>query len=92
MLSQGKQVGSLTYAFCKAFAEVNSNTTYQMLFDHIRQIMSRKAPRQTPQIEGKLNQLVLGGTIEETLPYFRISKMPTPKKIIVDQGVFINSC
>lgn len=64
--------GSLSYAFCNALSGVDSTTTYRGLFDQILVNMSSIAPKQNPQAEGDLDQLLFNGQSINILPYFKI--------------------
>ena len=82
----GKSIGSLTYAFCKKLGEANSSTTYRGLFDQVRIEMAKIAPRQQPQVEGMLDQVVFGGSIVEAPDYIPIKKVQHAKTIQIGQG------
>ncbi len=58
---QGNAVGSLSYAFSKAMQR-SSNSNYAMLFDGIKSEMAIIVPRQTPQIEGDVNEAVFNNS------------------------------
>jgi len=64
--------GSLSYAFCKALLNVDSTTTYRGLFDRILVEMSSIAPKQNPQAEGDIDQLLFDGQSINISPYFKI--------------------
>lgn len=68
---EGKEVGSLSYAFSQTFAEATKETTYQTIFERIKIRMSSMVPNQTPQAEGELDQQILGGKILGKLNYFK---------------------
>ncbi len=72
--SEGKEVGSLSYAFSQAFVKAGGESTYESLFEEIRILMSSLAPRQTPQAEGTLDQQILGGKILGKLTYFKLGE------------------
>lgn len=59
----GKPMGSLTYALCRSLATATNRTTYGDLFDQITAVMHARGLRQTPVMEGPLNQTLLGGEI-----------------------------
>ena len=71
--AEGKEVGSLSYAFSQTFADASKEMTYQSVFEQITIRMSTLAPRQTPQAEGQLDQQILGGKILGKLKYFKLS-------------------
>ena len=70
----GIGVGSLSYAFSRAMANSSKETSYRTLFDKIQVDMLVYAPLQSPQIEGDLDQEILGGNAVPYIPYF------TPQK------------
>lgn len=70
-----EQVGSLSYAYCMAISAIDSNDTYQDLFNEILHIMNYKAPFQHPQAEGSLNKLIGGGITESSYGEFDILGM-----------------
>ncbi|MCB9251214.1 MAG: caspase family protein [Flavobacteriales bacterium] len=82
----GNGVGSLSYAFSKAFANADKNTTYGGLFDKIKVAMSGFAPRQTPQAEGDLRNTILGGKIVGKLNYFKVDKWEDEKTVKLNAG------
>lgn len=82
----GITVGSLSYAFSKAFAEASQGTTYQGLFDQIRVEMSRIAPRQRAQAEGTLNQEILGGNILGTPDYAMVTNYYDTRNLTINRG------
>ena len=62
---RGKPIGSLAYALCRALATADDRTTYRDLFEQCTSIIRAKGLRQTPQMEGPLDQIALGdGTIQ----------------------------
>jgi hypothetical protein len=56
-------VGPLSYVFCQAVAGMQRGETYQSLFQKMRTELRRKAPEQTPQLEGDARQLVWRGDV-----------------------------
>ena len=62
---QGKPMGALSYALMKALAQSavgpTGAATYRDLFDVVMTLMARKAPGQTPQIEGTVDTVLLNG-------------------------------
>jgi hypothetical protein len=71
-----RKVGSLTYAFAKAMAELPADADYQLLFDKIRAKIQADHPMQLPMIEGKVNQKIFSGQY-----------LPAQDRIILKQGV-----
>lgn len=84
-----KRVGSLSYAFSKTMAKAEGKLSYAGLFDRIRAEMSSLAPRQTPQIEGDIENYVLSGEVREAVKYYRIKKFLDDKNAIVEGGMLM---
>lgn len=80
-------VGSLSYAFSKAFSEATPSTTYKGLFDRIRVEMATIAPNQIPQAEGTLDQFILGGKIVGAPDYATLLSYFDDKNVTVNKGV-----
>ena len=91
----GKGVGSLSYAFCRVFASASKTTTYRGLFDKIKVEMSGFAPKQTPQAEGQLDYVILGGKIEGKKEYYKVDKWNGDKEVVINGGellgLFVNT-
>jgi len=68
--SENRSVGSLSYALSLAFQDIENTTTYREMFDKIKIEMNRLAPRQSPQIEGTVEQQLWGGNILVQGSYF----------------------
>ncbi len=81
----GNLSGSLSYAFSKAFSTIENNTSYRGLFDKIKLEMTIIAPRQTPQAEGNLDYLVLGGKYKGSQRHFKVLRS-FDDVVIVDGG------
>jgi hypothetical protein len=76
-IEKGKYIGSLSYAFSKAFSEADKNSTYEGLFNEIKLTMATIAPKQTPVAEGVLNQEILGGELRGKLNYYKVLNYST---------------
>lgn len=83
---QGRNVGSLSYAFSKKFVNASAGTTYRGLFDQIKVEMGVIAPRQQPQVEGTLDQEILGGQILGTASYYTTKTWNDPGSIVINGG------
>ena len=74
--SDGKEVGSLSYALSKAFSNLKGNETYRSLFDKIfASIVSFSKVKdvpQIPQIEGDVDNKIFSGEIVLSKPYYSI--------------------
>ncbi len=81
----GLVCGSLSYAFSKSFSSIDKNTSYRGLFDQIKVEMAANAPRQTPQSEGNLDQIVMGGEINGNSRHFSVLKS-YDDLLIIDGG------
>jgi hypothetical protein len=68
----GRRVGSLTYAWCKALLRAAKGTSYRRLFDEICTIVAEKAPGQTPQLEGEGQLELFAGTAVWAEPAFSV--------------------
>lgn len=78
--------GSLSYAFSRAIAEANKETTYRSLFDLIKVNMSTIAPRQSPQIEGDVDYKLFGGNVVVAKPYFMVKDWWDEKNVSINAG------
>ncbi|MBN1198891.1 MAG: caspase family protein [Bacteroidales bacterium] len=81
--------GSLSYAFSVVFSDLKKNTTYRGTFDKIKVEMSAIAPRQTPQVEGDVDRVVLGGRAIEQKPYCMVQKWEDTQNMTLDAGVIM---
>ncbi len=81
-----KGVGSLTYAFCKKLTAAAKGTTYRGLFDQIKLEMSIIASAQNPQVEGRLDQELLGGQILGVPEYHRVVSWNDPGSLTLEAG------
>lgn len=83
---QGNSVGSLSFALSKILLNVSKSSTYQEVFDQVRIEMSVLAPRQTPRIEGAVNQVIFGGHGVNKPAYFLNSQVIDGKTSILNAG------
>jgi metacaspase-1 len=83
-------VGSLSYAFARAVAELKPGSTYQYLFEKIRAQIQAKFPQQIPMIEGNVNQEVFGGKFIPPMSYIGIQKWMSDTSILINAG-FLNN-
>lgn len=82
----GKGVGSLSYAFCKKLSAAPKGTTYRGLFEQIRTEMSIIAATQNPQVEGSLDQELMGGQLLGAPEFIRIQVWNDPGSITLESG------
>jgi hypothetical protein len=87
--ANGNGVGSLSLAFSDAFANARNSESYEELFDQVKNKMAAIAPRQTPQAEGDLNRMVLGGKIEGKKTYFKVTKIWEDATVSIDGGTLM---
>jgi hypothetical protein len=84
-----RRVGSLSYCFSRAMANADKNTSYIGMFDQIRTEMSSKAPRQSPQIEGDVDNKLLSGEARPALTYYTVKNVIDDKNITVEGGMLL---
>jgi metacaspase-1 len=98
----GADMGSLTYAICKAFSGMSASATgssegwggtdsmptYRQLFVRIQSIMAQKVPQQHPLLEGNgADRILFGGKFVRQLPYIQISAIDKrTQRITLRQG------
>lgn len=83
---QGQRIGSLTHAFCKAFAKAKPTTTYRVLFDQIKTEIYSHATLQNPQAEGALDRRVLDGQIAGYPAHFEVKSVADARTVLVSAG------
>jgi len=86
---EGNNVGSLSYAFCRAFSNASITSTYGEIFDAIRMDMNALTPRQNPQAEGDLALTLLGGKINGISNSFSIKMMHDAQTLTVKGGILM---
>ena len=79
---QGHLRGPLSWAFSKALAQVNQQTTYRSLFQRIRDYISRKNAIQSPQLEGFPDRKLFGGGAMVRGTYFEIGDISNYSSVI----------
>ncbi len=62
----GEEVGSLSYSFYKALNNMRAGSTYQLLFEKIKNNIQVHIPEQIPMMEGDGNQLIFSGAYTAT--------------------------
>jgi metacaspase-1 len=90
----GVEMGSLTYAICKAFEGLSTSgdaggaLTYRGLFARIQEVMNVKVPQQHPLLEGNgSDRLLFGGKLVRQEPYIEIATIDRSKrKLTLRQG------
>ena len=79
-------VGSLSYAFSQAIAQTNGVINYKILFEKIKTAIQSWKPYQNPQIEGNIEQEVLGGKYIKTADIIRITSWGNDNTIEIPRG------
>lgn len=85
---QNRPVGSLSYAFSKAIANLDGKITYRTLFARIEEVMREKAPKQKPVLEGDgIDRELFGGKYVKQQPYLTINAaMSSGRNIVLNGG------
>lgn len=78
--------GSLSYVMSKALIESNNSTSYRALFENIKNKMAVIAPKQTPQVEGVIDQEILGGKLLGTADYLSVKNWKDDTHVIINAG------
>ena len=73
-VSEGMQIGPLSYALAKALSNTPRDGSYRALFDKVRVTMNALVPEQHPNIEGRLDMEIMGGDILGCSQYFTLKK------------------
>lgn len=82
----GKSYGPLTYAFVKAFSEVDKLPNYRALFDQLQLQITAISPQQSPQAEGPLDLSIFNGQIVKTPVYVKVLRVYNSRTILIDGG------
>ena len=61
---KGKDMGSLSYALCRALSDSAVTATYRDVFNRVNSIMLDKVPSQEPQFEGVADQTLFSDKME----------------------------
>ncbi len=83
---KGQRIGSLSYAFCQAFAKAKPSTTYRVLFDQIKTEIYSHATLQNPQAEGALDRRVLDGQIAGCPAHFEVKTVADARTVLLSAG------
>lgn len=83
----GLSCGSLSFALSKAISSSNENTSYQALFEKVRNTMIGIVPAQTPGAEGNLNTTILGGKALPISQYLRVKSVINENLIVISGGL-----
>lgn len=83
---QGNFVGSLSYALSKTLLNCRAGATYKEIFDQVKTEMAVLAPKQSPQIEGDIGQVIFGGKGADPVLYFKSSKVIDQHTCMIQAG------
>ena len=83
----GQRIGSLSYAFCKAFATAQPTSTYRGLFDQIKTAINSRATLQNPQAEGALDRRLLDGQIAGCPAHFEVKTVMDARTVLLSAGL-----
>jgi len=78
--------GSLSYVISKALIESDKNTSYRALFENIKNKMAVIAPKQTPQVEGVIDQEILGGKLLGAVDYLSVKNWTDDTHLEINAG------
>lgn len=87
---KGVDVGSLSFAFAKAMADIQPGDDYQLLFEKIKARIQAGIPTQIPMIEGNTNQEVLGAKFNAPKNEIILTISKTDKEAREDSVFIIN--
>jgi hypothetical protein len=83
---QGRNVGSLSYAWSKALNQATPQTTYRGLFETIRMEMAARVPQQTPMVEGEQDRTLFGGDVVVSPLFFRVNQLDSATGMVSING------
>jgi hypothetical protein len=79
--------GSLSFALSKAISSSNTTTSYQALFEKVRNTMIGIVPAQTPSAEGALNSTIFGGNLLPSAQFLRVKEVLDNNVIVISGGL-----
>lgn len=77
----------LSWAFCKAMQEADSNSTYRSLFEQTGIHMATRSRAQSPQLEGAQDRLIFGGQVAPPIPYFKVVAALDETELLLGAGL-----
>lgn len=83
---QNKGVGSLSYAFSKALAELPAGATYSDVFYRVKTMLQSWIPAQFPMMEGAGNQQLFAGQYQATNEVTYVDRWSGDTAITVKMG------
>ncbi|MBI3717487.1 MAG: caspase family protein [Sphingobacteriales bacterium] len=87
---KGADVGSLSFAFAKAMADVKPGDDYELLFEKIKARIQAGIPTQIPMIEGNLTQQIFEGKFNKPSDDIVLTIAKTDKQAKEDSVFVIN--
>ena len=79
--------GSLSFALSKAISSSTTTTSYQALFEKVRNTMIGIVPAQTPSAEGTLNTIIFGGNLLPVAQFLRVKEVLENNTIVISGGL-----
>jgi len=79
--------GSLSFALSKAISSSTTTTSYQALFEKVRNTMIGIVPAQTPSAEGTLNTTIFGGNLLPVAQFLRVKEVLENNTIVISGGL-----
>ncbi len=79
--------GSLSFALSKAISSSTTTTSYQALFEKVRNTMIGIVPAQTPSAEGTLNTTIFGGNLLPAAEFLRVKEVLENNTIVISGGL-----
>lgn len=93
---KGADVGSLSFAFAKAMADIKPGDDYKLLFEKIKARIQAGIPTQIPMIEGNLAQQIFEGKFNKPSDDIIVTIAKTDKQakedsvFVINKGAFDN--
>jgi hypothetical protein len=85
---EGKLIcGSLSFALSKAISSSTQSTSYEALFEKVRNTMIGIVPAQTPSAEGTLNTTIFGGSLLPVAQFLRVKEVLENNIIVISGGL-----
>ncbi len=83
---KGTPTGALSLALSESLTQGKKGMTYRQLFAKMQAQMSTSVPKQTPQLEGDVDAIVLSDQIVEQKPYFTVEEVKEGGVVRIDGG------
>jgi hypothetical protein len=75
-------VGGLSLAFSHALGKADRGASYRELFELVKAEMARTVPRQTPQLEGEPDAMVMRGELVEQEPWLEVLRVAEGQAVV----------